>query len=593
MFKIVFVLSLALLSLQSAVFSWESAYEQSSKEKRTVAEMLQGEIDTYLKPRPPIDISGLIPPQVPVPSIPQVAIPIFPPQKKLVKGEFEREAEFNARVEKEAMERKTVIENLQKLYRSEVEKRNLAIEQASARYKQEVEKRNLILQKLQFLYERDIQAISQEQQNKKANLDKLFTKFATNAIGQVYGNPQLTYTSFDPETNTLFFTLSSSRKNYSKKMMAKIPREVAQKLKPDFDKLKPIVKFDLKMDEISGANLSLEHVALPFMGNVYAATPSSKEYKPDKIEITLVDKKMDTNSSAHYELDLQASTFDMKLQNPNLNEKYEVGAFSMGESVELFSLDDALFNRIKKTPANATDSTKWLFLIAIENYDETDPVIYSKRSAYAMEQVFQKRFGIAKSNTYSLIEKDATSGKIKDKLNAMLAKVSQGDTIYFYYSGHGIPGQKGDAYILPKDKVVDFIERESDFRLESIYRKLANSKAKHTFAFIDACFSGSTDNKSVFKGVAAAILRTKKVHLSSNNITILTAGTEEQFSNSYDEKKQRLFSYYLADFLMNGVVSPQELHQKVRNAVLHVSTQKGERYEQEPQLYGNTKKALQ
>ena len=182
---------------------------------------------------------------------------------------------------------------------------------------------------------------------------------------------------------------------------------------------------------------------------------------------------------------------------------------------------------------------KWLFIIAVENYDETDPVSFSKNSAELFKETAQKVFGVKNRNTYALIENDATSGKIKDKFQRLIDNVKEGDIIYFYYSGHGVPVPKTEeSFILPKDKIVDYIYKESEFNLSNIYKKLSDSKAEKIFAFIDACFSGKTDNIPLFKGVAPGLIKTKKINFNKKKMVVITAGKDNQFSNSFDEKGQ-------------------------------------------------------
>jgi len=170
--------------------------------------------------------------------------------------------------------------------------------------------------------------------------------------------------------------------------------------------------------------------------------------------------------------------------------------------------------------------------------------------------------------------------------------VEKGDTIYFYYSGHGVPDQKTkEAYILAKDVVANLVNEDSRFRLSYFYKKLAYSNASKVVAFIDACFSGKTDNKSIFKGVAPGLLRTKKVKVDKKKMIVMTAGKNNQFSNSFDKKKHRMFSYYLIKSLLsNKRLNPKSIFSDVYSKVKKSSwKEKGDTYLQEPQIYGNRK----
>ena len=226
-------------------------------------------------------------------------------------------------------------------------------------------------------------------------------------------------------------------------------------------------------------------------------------------------------------------------------------------------------------------------MVSIENYAETDDVLYATRSAEAMKKTMQKRFAISDKNTFALFNTKATSGVIKDNFHSLLARVKADDTVYFYYSGHGVPGSDGDAYILPEDKIVDFIDKDQFFKLENIYKELSLAKAKHSFVFIDACFSGKTDNKLIFKGVAPGLIQTKRTVYDEDKLTIFTAGKDTEFSNMYEEKKYRLFSYYLTKSLLANENNVGMLFKKVNLNVLEKSQERGARYIQTPQIYGN------
>ena len=246
---------------------------------------------------------------------------------------------------------------------------------------------------------------------------------------------------------------------------------------------------------------------------------------------------------------------------------------------------------LSKYAATKKDNTKWLFIISIEDYDDTDNVIYAKHSAEMFEKVAQKTLGISKRNTYSLINNRATSGRIKDRLRMLIAEVKEGDKIYFYYVGHGIPdpSDNGQPYILPSDKLPSYINQDKFFSLKNIYSMLDNSNADEVIAFVDSCFSGSTDGQSVLKGVASSRLVPKSIKIDKSKMTVMTAGSGTEFANMYEEKNHRLFSYYLMKSLLNGDKDIYTIYKKVSADVYHQSNIMGPLYRQEPVLQGSKK----
>ena len=205
----------------------------------------------------------------------------------------------------------------------------------------------------------------------------------------------------------------------------------------------------------------------------------------------------------------------------------------------------------------------------------------------------QKRLGIAENNVRTLLDRGATSSQIDYKLKDMLRQVKKGDTIYFYYSGHGIPvpTQNNEPYMLAQDMNPAYLNDER-FKLQTIYKELSNSKASKIIAFIDSCFSGGTDNQSLIKGVAATRVKPKSVTFDNNKMLVISAGSGTQYSNKYDEKTNRLFSYYLMKGLLSNNTDTQRLYDYIKSNVQEKSYEMGPSYEQVPVYDGNIKLKL-
>ncbi len=241
---------------------------------------------------------------------------------------------------------------------------------------------------------------------------------------------------------------------------------------------------------------------------------------------------------------------------------------------------------VESMPANPPQSRKWLFMVAVEEYEKTFDVVFARRSAILFEQAAQKAFGIDPSRTYALVGKSATAVNIKNQLSQMLGSIQEGDIIYFYYSGHGIPdpATKG-SFILPQEYPVGAIVKEPDFNLENIYRMLNRSPASKVISFVDACFSGITDNQNLLEGTAPGVFGTV-VNFNTTKMLAMTAGTQHQFSNSFDRAGHRMFSYFLIKNLATrSYIDVNEIYQDVRTNVMAHSLEKGQLYFQEPQLF--------
>lgn len=268
-------------------------------------------------------------------------------------------------------------------------------------------------------------------------------------------------------------------------------------------------------------------------------------------------------------------------------EKME-GASSSG------AFEDDLPALINGAPAAKTNPRNYLFVVGIDDYYETAPVPFAGRSAKLFADAAQRRFGVPKENMEIMTGSEATGTRIKGRLKIMLGRLEQGDTLYFYYAGHGVPSRKGgQAFILPADGGVGSYEDPS-FELNRLLSQMGKSPAAKVVAFIDACFSGQVDpRKMVFEGVAPAG-RTRgaplnKTRISKNQMAVFTAGKDDQFANQYKKAGHRLYSYYLIRGLLEQKGSLGNLHQYVSKNVLRTSRIKGPTYTQEPQAYGNIK----
>lgn len=278
-----------------------------------------------------------------------------------------------------------------------------------------------------------------------------------------------------------------------------------------------------------------------------------------------------------------------QLEEKTHNELEEKIHIVKEESKEI-EVSDNIMQLLKTTKQKKVSKNKYLIVIGAENYDYTDNIVYSQSTAQMFTEVAQKTLGISQKNTLELTSKNASMSRIQMEMNKLLRRVKNGDTIYFYYSGHGIPvvSQKNEPYILPTDVEPEFISEAPFFKLQNIYKTLADSKASKVVAFIDSCFSGATDGMSVIKGVAATRLKPKNVTFNKEKMVVLTAGKDKQYSNMYEEKKYRLFSYFLMESMLKGRTNIQDIYSDVYIKVKDESYKMGDMKLQEPTINGNT-----
>jgi hypothetical protein len=207
-----------------------------------------------------------------------------------------------------------------------------------------------------------------------------------------------------------------------------------------------------------------------------------------------------------------------------------------------------------------------------------------------VEQLIKKKLGVPEHNSFTMIDSGATQAKIKTNLKKMLRRVKSGDTIYFYYNGHGIPVPqlKYEPFMLTSDSEPDYVADESFFSLKNIYGKLSGSKASKVVAFVDSCFSGVTDGKAILKGVAATKMKSKRVSFDKEKMVVLSAGKSHQYSNEYNQKGHRLFSFYVMQNILEGKTDIRNLYKETKKETYQTSLENyGDSRTQEPTLEGN------
>ncbi len=570
-------------------FKWESNKHASPIKNplKSISLLVEKDMADFIYAKKPIDLRSSIPPEVQKPPLPtEIKKPLLPPTIKLTRGEFETTKAFKQRVLKRSNLRDKKLQQIEAKYRAEVQQRNKRIEKIVYDYNNKIKERNAILKTLQKRQKNNADQLKKHYALQKEIARTQMGTYASKAVSTIYGQPKLSYKSYDPDTASMRLIVTSyDRHNFQKNITIKIPPSKAKIFKHDIATLTPKVLFDISMGDKEELNFSIKKISINHKGTLYLANDTTSFSVAVPVQVT-IDNRATDFSTQESDFTIQKSNTKFALQDPDLSNSFSLGAVAVTADGAIIGVNE-LLNTIETLPSSKKDPHKWLFMIAIEDYDETDDVMYANRSAVALKSIMQKRFGIMEKHTYALFGTKATSGAIKDKLRAMIARVKKSDTIYFYYSGHGIPSKNGDAFILPKDKVVDFIEHDTFFKLGKIYGMLGASRAKHSFVFVDACFSGKTDNKLLFKGVAPGLIKSKQARYDKKKMTIITAGLDNEFSNMYEEKKYRLFSYYLTEALIDDINDISLLYKKVNLGVLEKSRELGSRYEQNPQIYGN------
>ena len=495
--------------------------------------------------------------------VPLVPEPELPPVRVVAKDPFENAQQFDVRIRRATQQRQGQIDDLRIEYRRAVEDRN-----------RELQRRREALE-MPSVVAASFAAVFGYPRLRPVQVD-------------VDGAPGPKY---DAEEEKLFVDLSWSRKYrrpaFSGEISIDLPAAVGGEAARAYRRLlSGSLDYRLRF-RIDQDRIALEGVELLWPGGAkqYAARFDGSEVVPSSQRVVLTHASSGSDTA--------------RLQNPNLKDTL----FEEWKAQEVRQFDDDIPELLAGAAAAPPDDRLWLFAIGIEKYAATADISYSRRSAELFVETVRKRLGVPAHHVFALYDEQASSGLIMDKLALMNRRMAEerarnpaGEMrLLFYYSGHGVPAIDDDnePYLMPSDRIPDFVSRDSAFRARDFYRGLSELPADSVVAFMDSCFTGETDGRSVFEGkVAASRLSPRKVSFDEARMAVITAGTERQFSSALPLRGHRLFSYYVIKSLLGGARDVGGLYREV-NANVHVASRElGGTNEQDPVLVGNANLAF-
>ena len=520
-------------SLVGVITKEPEAYQRQTKQKVSNANMVSTAHKYERAIRTILELElGLISP------------PTLPPLQKYEQDVFESQEEFKVRIAKARDARTRQIKTIQRGYRKQVEARN--------------------------------------QRVKDYNVKRDFYRNVAIALAveELYGKPVLYPTTkaqdkpnYDAESKTSYMTLVFSEGGAFKRNISSVfpDNQSAGGFYQKIGEGKTLpLQVNFQVD--AKGNIELEQVAFDWQHATIegSAVKTITDNSSDKLTVVLG----------------QRDQVRSMLQNPIIPDK----KFDLWIAEEQKEFDDDLPQLLKRHKQAKVDKSKWLFVIGAGEYKETSDILFSRRSSELFAKVASKVLGIDPSRSVVLLDKDATSGSIEGELKLMLSKIEGGDTLYFYYSGHGVPDPTDEnaPYMLATDHFPNFIHENDYFKLENIYQTLSESGAK-VVAFMDSCFNAETDGESVFgSDKAAARLIPRKLSIPKDGLlAVITAGTGEQFSNALPSRGHRLFSYYLMKAMLGGHTEVSTLYDNVSSEVYRESLNLGGLKKQKPVLQGN------
>lgn len=225
---------------------------------------------------------------------------------------------------------------------------------------------------------------------------------------------------------------------------------------------------------------------------------------------------------------------------------------------------------------NKKNNNTYAFIVANENYKNVANVASALHDGQTFSEYCEKTLGIPKSQIVFLT--DATSGDFWSEFENMKGRIAnraEDVDVILYYSGHGLPDDNTkEAFLMPVDAQPQ--HTRTMIKLQEVYDGLGKLPNASVYAFMDACFSGSSRESGqkdtpvvAARGVA---LRHKEVD-PAGNVFVLSAADAQQTAFPYEEKDHGMFTYWLLKKLQDskGGATLEEISKFVTDKVSSTS----------------------
>ena len=514
----------------------------------------------------------------------------YPPLPLTVKDEYEKTATFQARGQKAEAE-----------YRAQVASIDADYERAIAAYNAEIER-----------YNSDLAAA---QAARSAQLAAQRREYIGEAMALAYGAPQIANTAYDADNEVFHAELVGASGGFTEKVKIPVPIDQARALGENNQEAQVAVRFI----ERAGGVLSLDDVRVAFRKQEYSGELTRENYQfvaevstidaqpandqrlallsvtdaPQAINVDdyfIQTLKLENDPEAERVLAEIAAEKERALalqrerQQAALRQKLEDQLAELRQSNRGVA-DPQIARAVAAMPAAATNERAWLLAIGVEDYMAAPDVPYADNSLELVSAALAKRFGIPATNQIVLQGEQASGTFIRGNIRNTLQLLGPEDTLYFYYSGHGMPGRNGaQLYLAPRDIVVSAFEDE-DFAFANLLGEIQQARVGKVMAFLDTCFSGKAKADELVFPEVAPIMESAEQQIP-DKMTVFYAATGAQFANSYADKGHRLFSYFLAQGLIDGLGTVEDLGRYVSANVAQQARAKGVIYQQEPFVDG-------
>ncbi len=507
-----------------------------------------------------------------------------PPQKatpsdlpKLIKGEFEKRANFEKRVLAAKQVRKKEIEDIESSYSVAVQAFNQQVAIYNSRVRAEKEERI-----------KKSPAIREQLLNK--------------AVQEVLGGLKLEQLVYNSESEKFTARIRATGAGFAENVVIKVPLtgDRARNFKRNRVKLAPQLSYSVNTKGVANQSLTVRHdgttynleyidvLATPVEISAVAEVhvPIGQEIstiKQVKSEISIEDSYYAEalqiqDDPVLAKLRQEQAENDRKLQLARAEQAREqernriekeilqqqkklanLGG-SVGSDYEGLEEKYAWSFRAAATPASDTVA----IIIGNRNYDKDIPKVhYAYNDIAAFRNFLKNGLGVPSENI--IVQKDATKGVMEGLfLRTLPNRITKGQTkVIVYFSGHGMP-KNGKALLLPSDTMPEFADL-TGYPRDLLLSQLAQTGARQVTVILDACFSGTAKNSAPLVAGKPVFAEVSPVAIPGNTVFI-SATQAREIARMDKDKGMSVMTFHLlqglsgkADLNHNGEITVAEL----------------------------------
>ena len=236
---------------------------------------------------------------------------------------------------------------------------------------------------------------------------------------------------------------------------------------------------------------------------------------------------------------------------------------------------EPLWPDLSEPPRVGGGSKDAAVIVAIEDYNSVGDIPGAKANGLDWYSYLTDGRGIAASRVQLLTDSDATKEGIETAVAEATRAVKSGGTLWFVFIGHGAPSRDGEDGLL--------VGWDTQQTAASVYARglqqgelidlLEQRSPGETVAVLDACFSGQgNDSTALVAGLQMMV--PEYASSTGSSVTILSAGTSQQFAGPLPGAGRPAFSYLALGALLgwgdaNGdsTVTTGEVHEYTLGAL--------------------------